>query len=167
MAIPAAGMEQKSELAFGGDLSVRTVRSTGTMGGAPTSVTLDFAPGRVTGSAKQPAPMGGDRTVDAEIVPGTRVAEMNPWLLAVSDLAEGKTFTFPVYSTRSGSVANVTAKVGAPQKITVAAGEFDVFPVELAGEQPQTVFLRVGAPHVMVKLAVPGQPVTFELQSIQ
>lgn len=167
MAIAAAGMEQKSEMTFGADMAVRSLRSTGSMQGQPTSESLDFANGRVTGSAKLPAQMGGDKTVDAEVVPGTRVPEMTAWLLAVADLAPGKTLTFPAYSVRAGSVQNVTATVGAPEKVTVAAGEFEVFPVTVTGETPQTVYVRVAAPHVMVKMAFPGQPITFELQSMQ
>jgi hypothetical protein len=48
----------------------------------------------------------------------------------------------------------------------VPAGTFQTYRVQIAGSEPQTVWARVEAPHVIVKLAPAAQPLTLELVSL-
>ena len=47
---------------------------------------LEHANGRVTGSLQLPPQMGGNKTVDTEVPPGTLLTGMDEYLLAVADL---------------------------------------------------------------------------------
>jgi hypothetical protein len=51
--------------------------------------------------------------------------------------------------------------------VTVPAGTFDAYRVELTGPMTATVWVRKEAPHITLKQAPQGQPVTIELQSIK
>jgi len=124
--------------------------------------------GRFRGEAKRPAQMGGDKTFDVEAPAGAVLEGMDEVMLAVAELAAGKTITIPQFNMGSGSVAPVTFRVGAVEQVTVPAGTFQAFKVEVAGrQQPMVVWLRQEAPHIPVKYELSGQPVVIQLQSVQ
>jgi hypothetical protein len=56
--------------------------------------------------------------------------------------------------------------VGAIEEVTVPAGAFRAFRVEIQGAESQTVWARVEAPHVLLKLVPEGQPLTLELVTL-
>jgi zinc protease len=155
-----------SEVRFTNDFTPISAHQAVPMQGV--DVTLAFANGRVTGTAKLPAQMGGDKAIDMPVVAGTRPSGVESWVLAASDLAVGKNFSFPVFSATTSSVLNATARVVGTEQVTVPAGTFTAFKVELsAGPQNTTLWLRSDAPHLSLKQAIAGQPVVVELQSIR
>jgi zinc protease len=168
-AVQAGPSTQRSETRFTGDLTPVSSKQTAALpGGNAMEIDMRYENGRVKGSAKLPAQMGGDKTFDTEVVAGTRLSGMDSWVLAVADLAEGKTVSLPIFNARTGSVSNVSAKVAGSQSVTVPAGTFDTWKVEVAGgDAPVVLYLRKDLPHVLVKQEVPGQPVTIELQSVR
>jgi zinc protease len=155
-----------SEVRFTSDLTPVSMHQV--IGGGMMEVTLAYANGRVTGHAKLPAQAGGEKDVDAAVVAGTRFSGMEPFAAVVSDLAAGKVISLPVFSARSGSVSNVTLTVSGSESVTVPAGTFDTWKVDIAGgENGTTVWVRKDMPHWVVKQTVAGQPVTIELRSIK
>lgn len=166
VATQTAPGNSRSEVRFTNDFT--PVSTTQAAPAAGLEVTLRFENGRVVGSAKLPAAAGGDKTVDTEVVAGTRFGEMASWILAASDLAEGRTITIPVFSVMSNAVSNMTARVVGSEQVTVPAGTFDTWKVEMAGgDAPATLYLRKTAPHIVVKQVLTAQPVSIELQSMQ
>jgi zinc protease len=145
------------------------VSLTETVSGAVTgTATVTLAGGRFRGEAKLPPQMGGEKTFDVAAVPGAVLEGMDEVMLGVADLAEGKTIAIPQFNTGTGSVDAVTFKVGGVETVTVPAGSFPAFRVEVAGkEQPMVVWLRQAAPHVALKYEITGQPVVIQLQSIR
>jgi zinc protease len=155
-----------NEVRFTNDLTPVSMHQV--IGMAGMDVSLAYANGRVTGHAKLPAQMGGEKDVDAPVVAGTRFSGMETWALAVSDLAAGKVVTLPIFNPRSGSVTPVTLTVSGSESVTVPAGTFDTWKVDIAGgDNATTVWVRKDAPHYVVKQTVAGQPVSIELQSIK
>ncbi|HLM67710.1 MAG TPA: insulinase family protein, partial [Longimicrobium sp.] len=127
-----------------------------------------LADGRLTGSATMPAQAGGNKTFDAAMVPGAAWSMMDEVMLSTAGLAEGKTIVIPVFNTSTGAVAPVTFKVGAAESVTVPAGTFQAFRVEsTGGSSPLTLWLRVDAPHVVVRQELVGQPLVSELTAIR
>lgn len=165
----AGAMSQQGELRFtAAGMEPLSLRQSMTAGPTQVEMNVTAEGRRMKGSAKLPAQMGGDKTFDAEVPPGTRIQGMEMWLLAVSDLSEGKTIAMPAFSPRSGSVANLTARVAGSESVTTPAGTFDTWKVEMTGgEVPFTMYVRKELPHVMVKQEYTGQPVVMELQSMQ
>jgi zinc protease len=165
--VQAGPTSTRMEVRFTGDMTPVSGKSSTTAGAMAMETDMRLENGRVKGTAKLPAQMGGDKTFDAEAVAGTRFPGMDAAVLAVSDLAPGKTISFPMFSPQSGSASPVTFKVAGEEKVTVPAGTFDAYKVELSGPQPATLWVRKDAPHVMLKQALQGQPVTIELQSMK
>lgn len=165
--VQAGPTTSRSEARFTADftpVSGKTSMSAGAMA-MESDVRMDG--GRIRGTAKLPAQMGGDKTIDAEAAAGTRLPGMEPWMLAVSDLAPGKTIGFGTFSAQTGGATAVSFRVVGEEKVTVPAGTFDAYKVELSGPTTATLWVRKEAPHITLKQAPQGQPVTVELQSMQ
>jgi zinc protease len=160
-------MRQESQVRFGAaDLAPRSARLTMAQGPMQMNVNLAVADGRLRGRAELPQQMGGPRDIDTEAVGGMLLPGMDPYLLAVADLGEGRSLTLPVFNAMTGSVSNVTYRVTGAENVTVPAGTFPAYRVEIAGAQPMTVYVRRQAPHIMLRQEYTGMPVTVELQSI-
>jgi zinc protease len=161
-------VNQQSETRFTAGLASTSAKQTMQLPGTTSEVDVRIENGRVRGTAKLPPQAGGDRTFDTEVPAGTRLGGMESWLLAVADLAEGKQITVPVFNPQAGSVSNLTMRVTGAESVTVPAGTFDTFRVEVTGgAQSSTVWVRRDLPHVPIKQEMQGQPVSIELQSMQ
>lgn len=162
-------MTQQGELRFGAaDLTPISVRQTTRQGPVSMQIELQREGERVTGRADLPAQLGGERQIDAEVVAGTLLPGMDEYVLATAELAEGRTLTLPVFNVMSGGVVNVTYRVAGTETITVPAGTFEAFRVEITGgEQPMTVYVRRQAPHLLLRQELAGVPVRIELQAMQ
>jgi hypothetical protein len=166
--VNAAGATQEEVTRFDDAFTPVSSHQTAAQGPIQMEVTLTFADGKVTGTAKLPAQMGGDRTIDTAVPPGTVFNGMGQWILAASELRPGKTISVPAFNAQSGSAANATFKVGAAEQVTVPAGTFATFKVDATvGPQQLTLWVRQDAPHIAVKQEIAGQPVVVELQSTE
>lgn len=166
--VKAGPTDQRTEVRFAADLT--PVSYSMSVSGGPASIEsqLSYANGRVTGEAKLPPQAGGDKTVDTEVVGGTLLPEMEAFALMVSDLVAGQTLTLPLYNLQSDGVVNATFNVTGTEQVTVPAGTFEAFRIEMAaGGQQSVLFVRGDAPHIVLKQEPAGQPVTIELQSVQ
>ncbi|MBA4157886.1 MAG: insulinase family protein [Gemmatimonadetes bacterium] len=167
--LQSAMMTQQSEVRFrAADLTPISTRQTTAQGPMRLEVELRQEGSRVIGQAQLPEQMGGTREVDTEVVAGTLLPGMDEFVLAAADLRDGATITLPVFDALTGNVGNVTYRVTGTETITVPAGSFPVFRVEVAGgQQPMTLYVRQEAPHIVVRQEIVGAPVTIELQSVQ
>jgi len=145
------------------------VTHTETVAGPATgTATVTLTEGRFRGEAKLPPQMGGEKTFDVAAVPGAVLEGMDEVMLGVAELAQGKTIAIPQFNTGTGSVDAVSFRVTGVETVTVPAGSFPAFRVEVSGkQQPIVVWLRQAAPHVPLKYEITGQPVVIQLQSIQ
>lgn len=158
-------LSQESEARFRDDFTPVSSRQEVRQGGVTMVSELRYEDGRVTGNLALPPQLGGEQTVDAEVVAGTLLPEMDPWYLAAAELAPGTTITVPQFVVQGATTSNVTYRVTGTESVTVPAGTFETLRVEISGTpQPMTLFLRHDAPHVMVKQEYAGQPVVIELR---
>ncbi|MGD2070230.1 MAG: pitrilysin family protein [Gemmatimonadota bacterium] len=122
---------------------------------------VTFEGDHATGSMSMPQ---GATEIDEDLVGGTLAGEMQEVALWISDLSEGAEIEFPVLSVQTGTTVNVTATVVGEEEVTVPAGTFQAWTVEISGSRgTQTVLVRKEAPHVLLKQDLPGQPVSIEL----
>jgi predicted small lipoprotein YifL len=136
-------------------------------GGLPMGTELHVAGGRVLGTATSPE-AGAERPVDAPLAAEAVLSGMERWLLAGADLQPGRRFTVPVFEPQRGTPMDVTFHVVGVEEITVPAGTFSAYRVEVSGTpQPAILFVRVERPHVILRQEIPGQPILFELRSVQ
>lgn len=166
--VSAGGAVQESEARFDDAFTPRSASQSVTQGAMHMEITTAYADGKVTGTAKLPAQMGGDKAIDTEVPAGTILSGIEPWILATTELQVGKTITIPIFESQSATAVNAVFRVTAAEDVTVPAGTFATFKVDgTIGPQKQTLWLRKDAPHISVKEEVGAQPVTIELQSVE
>jgi hypothetical protein len=84
-------------------------------------------------------------------------------LVAALPLAEGATFTIGAFEASQNAVRALAVKVAGTEQVTVPAGQFGVYRVEVSGgQQPLVLYVTREAPRRLVKLEIVGQPVVFE-----
>ena len=135
-----------------------------TRGGQRVGARLDVVDGRVSGG--RILPDGHTEPFEASLVSGSLVGEMLEVAVWLADLEEGMELVLPVIQAESGVVAYVRVRVLDRTRVTVPAGRYDAYRIEIEGAQaPQLVYARVRAPHIIVKLETPGQPFVIELEA--
>lgn len=109
----------------------------------------------------------GPVQIDLAVPPGVLVADMLELAVWVADLEVGTELRVPVASVSAGTVSNAVIRVEERTSITVPAGTFDVFRVEVEGAERQTLWVRTDAPHIVVRVAPGDQPIVVELVAVE
>lgn len=165
--IPLAGMRQETTIRLdAASYAMRSLEQTGQAGGQPTTASLRYENGRVTGRAAIPQPGGTARVVevDTTVAPGTMDDDALGALIPALPLAEGASFGVNVYSVDNQAMRVLTVKVTGVAEITVPAGTFRSYRVEVTGgETPLVMYVSHPTPRRVVQMEVVGQPVVFEL----
>lgn len=129
-----------------------------------TQLQYDVTRKRITGSVQQPANLGGSRAIDAELVEGTVDLYALPQLLRATPLTVYQTLQFPIFQARQNK--NVLARVWVTriETVTVPAGTFECYRVEVFIESARWV-LNIAAqpPYRIVRQIHPELQVQFEL----
>jgi hypothetical protein len=142
------------------------VRQGGRVQGNETFVRLDYAGGRVRGQSRSPAGMGqpmNERTIDTTVTDATLDDNQMAATLLALPFAAGARFSMPVFSGGEGVLKTYTAAVVGEESVTVPAGTFACWKVEVTGATtPITFYVAKDTPQI-VKLELTGAPLAFEL----
>jgi zinc protease len=161
-------MSQTSEMRLtAADLTSVSVSQTMSAGAATFTSELKLAGGKITGTAALPPQMGGNKSYDTAVPPGTMLPGAAEFALMVLPLEGGRTITLPSFNLLTGAVDNSQYKITGPETVTVAAGTFEAYKVEIGGDQPRTIWVRKDLPHIAVKTEMTEQPVSVELTAIK
>jgi hypothetical protein len=129
-------------------------------------VHLTWANGRVQGSATTPQPSGTPRslTIDTTVAAGTYDDNALPVVIPALPLEAGRTIALGVFSSADATVKVLSVKVGPPESVTVPAGTFDAYRLDIAGGQAPYVFhVTTATPRRIVRIEIVGAPFLFEL----
>jgi hypothetical protein len=121
---------------------------------------LAYGPGgHVTGSIAG----AGEATIDT--VFGSTVYDMDmlPTLVRALPLAEGASFTMGTFLPTEQAFASASFRVSDGGVVTVPAGEFDTWQVNLSAQVPWVYWVSKDQPRRVVKMEIAGQPLVFEL----
>jgi hypothetical protein len=127
---------------------------------------LTYAGGRVKGASAAPQPDGSVKRfeVDTALPPGTVDENAVPFVVPALPLAPGKTFAVTFFTPSENVVKVLTFKVGAPEAVTVPAGTFQGFRIDVTGSRvPFTMYVGTDAPRRVLKTEFVGQPFVVEL----
>jgi len=158
-------MTQRTEVELGLDGALRSTRQTGQVRGQSTSIEITYHDGRAKGSATTPA-AGGPATIaiDTTVALGSIDDNLITALLPALDWTPGASFTLPIFLSGKGYEQSVTLTVRGTEKLTVPAGTFEVYRVDLSGGQaPVAMYVTTDAAHRLVKIAPQGTPLEFVL----
>ena len=158
--------QQRSIVVLNSDLTMRRADQTGSVQNQRTETHLTYAGGRVTGTAMSPQPSGTPKsiTVDTAVAAGTIDDNALSALIVALPLEEGKTFNLNVFSSGEGATKVVSVKVAAVENVTIPAGTFPAYRLELSGMQlPIVMHVSQAAPRRLLRIAPSGAPLVFEL----
>jgi hypothetical protein len=166
-AIAPVGFRQRTVVRMDpASLATRTVDQSGGGAGQKLEIHLVYAGGRVKGRAETPDPRAGAPKVvevDTALAEGTLDINAFQPLVVALPLAEGATFTIGAFEASQNAVRTLSVKVTGTEQVTVPAGQFAVFRVEVTGgSQPLVFYVTREPPRRLVKLEIVGQPVVFE-----
>lgn len=105
--------------------------------------------------------------MDQELGEGVLLPGMEEYALAVAELSEGARINIPYLNLLADEQGVLEARVRGQEEVSVPAGTFQVWRVELTGGQmPMVLYLRADAPHVLIRQEYQGQPIRLDLTSI-
>jgi len=160
----AAFVQQHTEVRFTDKIVMQSVAQSGKTQGQETKIDVTYANGHAKGTANVPGPTGIKAVaVDADVPAGSLDDNILQPMLGALRLAPGAKFAIPVFMSGKGSATTLNAVVGGDENVEVVAGKFDTWKVNVTGgDSPITIWVEKGTGRV-VKLALVGQPVEFQL----
>lgn len=118
--------------------------------------------GTVVGMSEEP------REISAQVVDGTLLPGMDDYVLWLADFDANTEIDMPAFSAQSGNPYTLKMTVAGDTTVTVPAGEFDAYRVEVNSAQGSaTVYARKTAPHIVLRQEPAGQPIVIELKEIR
>jgi hypothetical protein len=158
-------MTQHTEVEFAPDGTMRSTKQTGQVRGQNTSIEIAYHDGRAQGSATTPAAAGLVTTaIDTAVAAGAVDDNLLTTVLPALQWSPTASITLPVFLSGKGYVQPVTLAVKGTEQLTVPAGTFEVYRVELSGGQASVaMFVTTDATHRLVKIAPRGAPLEFVL----
>jgi len=141
-------------------------RETGTIQNQPTFIRVDYADGRVRGSAHSvtPGQPPRDVAIDTALAAGTLDQDQLQAVIVALPLAAGGQWTIPMFQGDEGQSRTASIRVAGEDSVTVPAGTFAAWKVEVSGmDQTMNLYVAKGDDPVLVKLEIVGAPLAFEL----
>ena len=148
------------------DLAVTQVDQSGRVQGQSAEIHLAYAGGRVKGTSTTPQQAGASQTlqIDTTVTPGTYDDNALSFVLPALPLKEGASFALNVFESGKGVTQVMQIKVSDGGNLTVPAGTFAVFRLDITGGQVPTAFyVTRDAPRRIVKIDLIGAPFVMEL----
>jgi len=148
------------------DLAMRRSDQTGTVQNQQSEIHLVYADGRVKGNAAVPQASGTPKTVAVDTTVPAGAVDDNVLTLIVPalPLAEGKSFSLNVFSSGEGVTKVATIKVTGVENVTVPAGTFSAYRLEISGMQlPVVMHVSTESPRRLLRVAPVGAPLVFQL----
>jgi zinc protease len=167
--VPMAGLNQTTTLVLGSaSLDIRSLDQTMQMGPfTPQShLVFDLERGAVVGRVESPDQQTGAVTgvdIDRPIREGLLISDALRIVVPTLSLSEGASFKVRLIDTTDGGVKIVSITVAGTEEVTVPAGTYQAYRVELTGLEGGVVFYLSGDDHRLVKVEPIGQPIVFEL----
>jgi len=164
---PGPAVEQRTTAVLAAaDLSMRRTDQTGHAGPQQSEIHLVYSGGRVKGNAVVPQGGGTAKTiaVDTTVPAGAIDDNVISFIVNTLPLAEGKSFSLNVFSSGEGVTKVATFKVAGVENVTVPAGTFSAYKLEISGMQlPVVMHVSVDSPRRLLRVAPVGAPLVFQL----
>ena len=146
--------------------SVRQIDQVTIQRGQKGEAHLTYRDGRVKGTSAAPQPDGSIKRfdIDTTLPPGTVDENAVPFVVPALPLAPGKTIAMTFFTPSENNLRVLTFKVAAPEAVTVPAGTFQGFRIDVTGSRvPFTMWVSTTTPRRIVKTEFVGQPFVVEL----
>ena len=96
--------------------------------------------------------------------PGTVDENAVPFVVPALPLAVGQSVAMTFFTPSENAVKTLTFKVSGPESVTVPAGTFQAYHIDVTGSRvPFTMYVSTDAPRRVLKTEFVGQPFVVEL----
>ena len=156
-------LSQTTTVVFDANGAMRRLSQVGKVRGQDTRIMLDYTGGKVRGSAlvvgrNGPHTLAVDTTVSSAVIDDNAIQALVPAL----PLALNTRWTFNVFASGENLVRPMSLVVADLTRITVPAGTFEAYRVDLeGGPQRVSYYVTRQAPHRVVRLTIANTPVEF------
>jgi hypothetical protein len=158
-------MSQASTMRFDATLNEQSLRQQGRMMGRPMRIALDFAANGVQGTALTPTRPDGEVAVSIPNQVGLLDDNAVTSLLPAIRWSDGLRITVPVLASGKGTVSPFLLHATGPENVTVPAGTFDTWRVEVQMDRTRVIaHVTRAAPHRVVRLSTGP---AFEMQLVR
>ena len=144
---------------------VQRIQQSGTQLGQSVSVEVAIADGRARGTARAPNPQTGQTkevTIDTALATGTVDDNSVQALVPAFRWQPGAKWTFNVFSAAQADIKPWTLTVAGTEAVKLGERELQAYRVDLAGAPAPFIFwVSTAAPHVILKMAIAGQPLEW------
>ncbi|MBX9929485.1 MAG: insulinase family protein, partial [Gemmatimonadaceae bacterium] len=147
-------VNQSTTSIVGNDLMLKSVKQVAKMQGMDFGIDVTVADGKATGSAKTPSPTGGvnDVKVDVALPAGAVDDNFLSFIVPALKLSAGAKIPLTVFQSGKGALSPQTVSVVGEESVTVPAGTFESWKLELTGgEAPVTMWVSKATPRRIVK----------------
>jgi zinc protease len=149
-----------------GTMRAVKVDQTGQQQGQEMQVHIQYdADGRATGTVHVPGPDSlHEASVDTVLAPHVIDDNMVQMLAGAFPLAVGGSFMVATYDAAQGNVWPIAVRVTDAGTVTVPAGDFDAYKLDLTGGPvPLQYWVSKATPRLLLRMELVGQPISFEL----
>jgi len=158
--------QQTTVLLDPSDGSVRRVDQVSVQQGRKAETHLTYTGGRVKGQSGAPQQDGTVKRYDIDTVLAAGTVDENavPVVVPALPLAPGKAFTLNFFTPSENAEKALTFKVGTPESLTVIAGTFQAYRIDVTGSRvPFVMYVSTDTPRRVLKTEFVGQPFVVEL----
>ena len=145
--------------------AMKSVKQVGKVQGQDAAIDVSYAGGRAKGTASAPDPQTGQIkriTLDTALVAGTLDDNAVQAMIPAFRWAPGAKWTFNVLSAGQGEIKPWTLAVTGTEQVTVGTTQVEAYKAELSGPSaPLIVWVSTAKPHLLLKIAIAGQPLEF------
>jgi hypothetical protein len=146
--LPRMGVQETDSIVFHGTtLAPISFVNNQSMQGTSGTSRVTVANGKATGTVQR---SGQSIPIDAQVAPGVIADGAEVAMLPTLDLSEGLAMTFQTFDGKQAKTKTYQVKVGARETITVPAGTFDAFKVELTSDENVTMYISADQPRKIV-----------------
>ena len=162
-----AFVNQTTRLQMDAAARMRSVKQTGRVQGMDTAIDVTYAGGRAKGTASAPDMQNGQMrlksvTIDTVIAEGTLDDNAVQALIPAFRWQPAAKWVMNVLSAGQAEVKPWTLVVAAVDSVMIAGKTVRAYRADLTGpESPITFWVSSDAPHLLLKIAVAGQPLEF------
>jgi hypothetical protein len=137
-----------------------------TMGPMSMGGRVTVANGKATGSMQQPGPGGMQNvTIDAAIPAGMAPEGADAILIPTLDLSEALTVNFQTFDAKSGKPKNYTLKVLGKESVTVPAGTYEAWKVDVTSDEVAQMWISTAEPRKIVMMRLEAQQLEMKRAS--
>jgi hypothetical protein len=153
------GVNQVDTIVFNATtLAPSLITTNAQMGGMAGVTRVTIANGKATGTSQQPTGGGMQSLViDAPVAPGVIGDGVDPLLIQTMDFSDGLSMTYQAFDGKSGKTKSYALKVAGKETVTVPAGTFESWKIQLTSDDAATIWVSTAEPKKLLMLRLDAQ----------